>query len=86
MRSLGRVPPWTRGGSPQRVVSHSIGCPGSNPGLFERVHAILAPCSSQWDAHENSSLGRKTFEPYVLPKWQHVNLACKHLNVNEQRS
>ena len=40
-------------------VSHSIGCPGSNPGLFERVHAILAPCSSQWDAHEKSSLGRK---------------------------
>ena len=30
--------------------------------------------------------GRKTFEPYVLPKWQHVNLACKHLNVYEQRS
>ena len=34
----------------------------------------------------NASLWRKTFEPYVLPKWQHVNLACQSLNVNEQRS
>ena len=85
-RSKYLVPPRIQGGSPQHVVSRAIGCLGWDPGVFERARKVRSQGSSQWYAHENASLWRKTLSLMFYQNGNMLISLCQYLKVNEQRS